>query len=189
MTPEQKQRIEQIREHLAQRKAETPPLPSTEIYIAHVDFLLSLVKSQEAASYEPQCVKCGHEVLNYFDGERLECSLMVIDGSPPQARICGCKCRAGSIRDAAQRFYFIDSHGDEAFVREADYNHATTSMRSACVEKVKALWKRYHDDAEKADSANDNINMLILLHKASAASEVIKELESVSIQEQETKQS
>lgn len=35
--------IEEIREHLVKRKAEIRPFPSTELYIAHVEYLLSLL--------------------------------------------------------------------------------------------------------------------------------------------------
>lgn len=134
MTPEQKQRIEQIENRRLRRYRSTDALANSDRTDREdIGFLLSLVKSQEATR-DP-------------DAERVAI--------------------AGIQEGLRQR--------DEL---------AANRMRSACVEKVKLILQRYRDDAEKADMASDNINMLILLHKVSAATEIAKELESVSIQEQ-----
>lgn len=54
-----------------------------------------------------------------------------------------------------EQFYFVDSHGDEAFVKESDYKRALTRMRSACVEKVRAMrdeWRNKHANASSLEA-------------------------------------
>lgn len=63
---------------------------------------------------------------------------------------------------------------------------AATSMRSLCAEKVKAMRGKWHDRYVAADSSNREalVAKELLFAKYQAANEVIKELESLSIQEQ-----
>lgn len=75
------------------------------------------------------------------------------------------------------------------FDKPLEAENAATSMRSRCIEKAAEMEQRYREDAVLASNGNDNINMLILLHKATAAIEIKRALESVTIQEQEAKQS
>lgn len=62
--------------------------------------------------------------------------------------------------------------------------YAATLMRSACIEKVKEIRRSYHGSADEAVKAHDYSSEHTLLHKATAAREIIAALESVTIQEQ-----
>lgn len=74
--------------------------------------LLRLLRSRAfvatVAGDEPRCSKCGHEVLTYFDGERLQCVLTVVD-TKQGAQICGCKCRVEAGDAAAKANPHVDT--------------------------------------------------------------------------------
>lgn len=123
MTPEQKQRIEQIQEWKQTWLALDGYTPKDfrKDALKHVDFLLSLVRSQES------------------DGEIKEA----------YESICG------PVRDSA-----------------------ATSMRSACVEKVRALSSK-----KMANYDLDHERFSHLLDQAIALDEAVAELESLSIEQ------
>lgn len=136
MTPEQKQQLEQIREKLR---------GGTHYrwdYTPDVDFLLSLVKEQEAernqrrAPYSDECRTAIDALEERFADEEVELA---------------------SIGYVHQR---------------EDY--AATLMRSACVEKVRAILRDYEMEFRRQTNSQTNI-----------VDYVVMALESVSIQEQE----
>lgn len=147
MTPEQKQKqLEQIQEHLAQRKAEARPLPSTEIYVAHVDFLLSLVKSQEATP-----------------------SKSVVRRLAQQGAICR-ECLYSPTLDLVRLCQ-----------RHAAIDDAATSMRSACVEKLRERANRYQVLAN--DSLPNDQTAARTAAAAAALNSAANELETLSIEQ------
>lgn len=156
MTPEQKQRIEQVADRHEHNKsaASDHAIPKyLETAYADIDFLLSLVKRQETGDGGDV------RVLNQIR-ER------AADGYERASG--GSEVKAANL--ALNDLHYVLSSHDGQFARGA------TSMRSACVEKVReSLYDpslRFSDEGIKA-AVTDWTNILI------------KQLESVSIQEQE----
>lgn len=78
----------------------------------------------------------------------------------------------------------VTAHNDTVAALQSQLEQVTKE-RDGMREKVKLMRADYRKRAEEADREHDNVAQLILLHKATAASEIITALESVSIQEQE----
>lgn len=173
MTPEQKQRIEQIEKwqesrrglvHSARKHADLDASHPEIRMHGYIDFLLSLVKSQEVTDGGDV------RVLNQIR-ER------AADGYERASG--GSEVKAANL--ALNDLHYVLSSHDGQFARGA------TSMRSACIEKVNKKASSYQADA-------DNKSLFPNYRKqmgfaASALREAASELELVSIQEQETKQS
>lgn len=144
MTPEQKQRIGQIR----QRHLRVDCYKSQ--MRADIAELLSLVKSQEAAA-----------------GVSMRSALLGVQNK------MGCWCVTPFVNISEDRDHEPRCKAVFTALREPD---AATSMRSACVEKVKALGQQWYAEAKKRGAAFSD--------KGRLAELIAKELESVSIQEQ-----
>lgn len=145
MTPEQKQRIEQIEKRTASRYLGV----SKAVVVADNDFLLSLVKSQE---YQ----------VNEVDAERLA-DYHKIGGMPAIIKSVdyGATSLAECVEMAVDRWY------------QRGRKDAATSVRSACVEKVKAMRDQWRTGGKWESE-----------EYADAAEAIITALESVTIQEQ-----
>lgn len=166
MTPEQKQRIERIRRAVLSLNS-----PLTQPVRKDVDFLLSLVKSQEADEGATRI-------------ERLEAQLQGVLNSLATSQREVERLRDGKF--TAEEFQNLchNLNGDDktAFLDGcAKYQEqlfgvsAATSTRSACVEKVKSL----------PDHSVDCNTHLSRVHGCSCSfrSEAIKALESLSIEQ------
>lgn len=188
MTPEQKQQLERIREQRAEAAKRSwmdhPPQPTWR----DIDFLLSLVKSQEAGddiSAFNRHLAERHEELAAF--VRQECSKavdLIEQYTRPDFYMWLLHDYAGQKSDPYKRAAeakqvlqgLLASKPSERSAAVA--NDAAASMRSACVEKVKALRKQkamdwYGDDVTEKQIASYMIT----------PDEIITALESVSIQE------
>lgn len=151
MTPEQKQRIEQIRERL--RRSELEPHAPDEWW-SDIDFLLSLVKSQEEENgYWPTLLDRGDGVRDHFCIGRLI----------KPGEIYWEFWNKGRWTSAGEVFV-----GRETAQKQLDAIRANdaTSMRSACVEKVEA----FRDASYWSD-----VNRMAL-------TKLIEELETLSIE-------
>lgn len=158
MTPEQKQQIEQIQERQEHNKsaASDNPIPK---FLAtaynDIDFLLSLVKSQEAPSRDAQ-----------------EAAADIV--------------REWSEHDMNENYgsdYLVDEFGAGHLEERiaVGITNAATSMRSACVEKVKALRDEWNTEAQDPRADLKNLIGVRARAKVDAANEAIIELETLSI--------
>lgn len=182
MTDEQNERLKQIREWQSHDTRLRHHKDAE-----HIDFLLSLLDSQE-----PQ--RLLEEILKTLDDAviRVGCSANCYDvpaDANSGAEYVAMRVRQvigvdGKARPAVvpganvERFYFFDSHGDMAFVREADYEQATTTMRSRCVEKVREMYDEWDHDGRL-------LRTMSLTVKAEAAKQIISALESLPLEQGE----
>lgn len=191
MTPEQKQRIEQIEARLAKLQSETNRSISNEQYVAHVGFLLSLVKSQEAPRMFP--IQKGPAIpWDMAEIAYATYSRMYGTGQTLQ-RLAD---RGGFGWYEFLHLYFDDGQFKETgeAMRERwksdvlklqweantkKIHDAATSMRSACVEKVRKKASGYQADADNKSFLPNYRKQMAFA--ASALREAASELESVSI--------
>lgn len=62
---------------------------------------------------------------------------------------------------------------------------AATRMRDKCVAKVRAIRQRYRDQAKEADTDDSQLDHFVLLHRATVASEILLEIESLTLDQTE----
>ena len=124
----------------------------------HIDFLLSLVKSQEAVEIKiRECAECGHDKSEH--GEDLgRCAEWV--GDEIKGHLCDCP-----------RFTL----------------DAATAMRSACVEKVKAVAREMFQEFA-AEYKPDGTSFSVMKREVVFAMQrrLLLELESLSIEKDST---
>lgn len=209
MTPEQKQRIEQILENRRIWYGGYGQLTSD------FDFLLSLV-SQESGVNECEEMlssiqsrdyaftdRCGRQcvILSIEERDALCRSVQAIRGQV-ECEPCGrthvtprdtehqqeLRCKGvWYFANSAQSTNRVRKIAEEVVTNWAGYanpadategvlQYVATSMRSACIEKVKAMGQQWYAEAKKRGAAFSD--------KGRLAETIAKELESVSVQEQ-----
>ena len=174
MTPEQKQRIDA--DSLLQRLIETPAGERIRMKCGAADLrsvitdLLSFVKSQEADDDDRQA-------------NTLMPSVLWVSTSNDQS---GCfeAHKHKHYNDDAK--YLLSSQFNSSYedlLRAASLREQNTEtlMRSACVEKVRAMARQWYAEAKKRGAAFSD--------KGRLAETIATEVESVTLQEREAKQS
>lgn len=176
MTPEQKQRLKEVEENRRIWHGNMGQVTTD------IDFLLSLVKSQEAGeALAEQIVNsslCAEPSGNCEESAAVHIRDLIRSVAAIPAPQYDALCER-------HRHEFTTFHvgGCLECWKRSEQDSVATSMRSACVEKVKILSKKkmahYDLDIERFGH---------LLEQAIALDEAVVELESLTLQEQETKQ-
>lgn len=188
MTPEQKQRIEQIEQWQESRRGLVDSArkhadldashPEIRMH-GYIDFLLSLVKSQEAGAGIPQWRKGWPEVDGFYWSRETpnDMNILLVEIHRNRLTICG-----GNKLNVKEAFEGDDDEflGPITPTATAD---AATSMRSACVLTIKKLRDQWlKREGIHLDSHGECASAAALAEHVSAANKIIRELESLSIE-------
>lgn len=184
MIPEQKQRIEQIRERQEHNKsaASDNPIPK---FLAtaynDIDFLLSLVKSQEATGTARGATAIARDlVCNWRDEWRIPTP----EPGPQLDSQSDLIARVAALVDDMQIIAATasDENPRSALSKLHKLQHeAAISMRSACVEKVKAMRSKWLSKVSEEWDDRPDLSF-DAAERVAAADKIINALESLSIE-------
>lgn len=209
MTEDQQQGLKQIRERTERLKIGREPVDEGEVdrvyentisdLLKDIDFLLSIVKGQEAIVQACVCghPKSTHELFSDHD-ECLGCRALdepcsefrllvklVANGSTEASQLV-CDWRDEWRIPTPEVGPPLDAQSDLIERIAASRQFSATSMRSLCVEKVSNLADEWLKRAIKESDAEISLNLRLSYN---VAQNIIETLESLQLQKQEAKQS
>ena len=181
MTPQQKQRIEQIRERRS--RVTSPPWEVSRDSMRIGEYRLENQRKPEGSTWgDFEAVDEAHR--DFIENAVGDIDFLLSLGSQEAATLqyfnTGSDGRCVTCGNLKLWQYHVDEEIDPAML-----------MRSACVEKVKAMQRAWREQYEiidmngSGDRAAVRKELLLLFTKIGTANDIARALESVTIQEQE----